>query len=460
MVEGARRSVVFVAVLLALLLIFYPPAWLSTQAATTGAICLIVISLFATGLLPEASSSLLFFLLAMLLGIAPAGVVFSGFESGAFWIIFGGLILGLSIRHTGLGEQLARRLLQIVPSRYAALVVGAVAVGGMLAFLMPGSIGRVVLLVPVALAVADQLGFDAHRNGRLALALGAIFGTQIISVGILPASVPNVVWSGSVETLYEMDVAYLTYMLWNFPILGLLRAALLVGVLIWMLPDRVPGSPVVSPVPTQAKHPHARHLTVVLCIALTLWMTDVFHGIAPAWIALGAAFYCLIPGVGLVPERPFNKLDLQPLLFVAAVLGLGAVLRHSALAETLLERYLVHLPFAAGADGLNFALIGLGGSVLSLLTTAPGVPAILVPLAGDLAGLIGWPTQGVLATIVVGYSISLLPYQLPPIVIGCQLAGIPWRIMFRLLAVHAVVSILVALPLQYAWLRALGVLPG
>lgn len=56
---------------------------------------------------------------AMLLAIAPADVVFSGFASSAFWIIFGGLILGMSIRHTGLGEHLAGRVLLRLPIHYA-----------------------------------------------------------------------------------------------------------------------------------------------------------------------------------------------------------------------------------------------------------------------------------------------------------------------------------------------------
>ena len=40
--------------------------------------------------------------------------------------------------------------------------------------------------------------------------------------------------------------------------------------------------------------------------ALGLWMSDMFHHISPAWIGLGVALVCLLPGVELVPMAAFN----------------------------------------------------------------------------------------------------------------------------------------------------------
>lgn len=455
-------SIVAAATALSSLLVLYSPEWLSGQATAAGALSLVIIALYATGLITEALTSLLFFLMAMIFAIAPGSVVFSGFNSAAFWIIFGGLVLGLAIRHTGLGEQIAKSLTNAMPSSYVQLVAGAVTVGGVFAFFMPGSIGRVVLLVPIALAVSDRLGFSAGRNGRVAIALGAILGTQIFSIGILPANVPNAVWLGSLETILRTDISYFTYLLWNLPILGLFRVILLTSLLIWLFPDqpeRISGEPnnSKSSGPTRAHW----HLGIVLLVALIFWMTDIYHGISPAWIALAAACYCLLPGTGLVPEKPLSKLDIQPLLFVAAILGLGAVIRDSGLAEMLFERALPLLPFGSdGSDAWNFGLLAMTGTVLSVLTTAPGVPAVLMPLAPELAGQIDWSIDAIAATIVVGYSTSLLPYQLPPVLIGAQLAGIPIATVTRILLLHSLLTFLLAFPLQFGWLRWLDVLPS
>jgi di/tricarboxylate transporter len=53
---------------------------------------------------------LLFFLLATLLSIAPPSVVFSGFQSSAFWLVFGGLVIGVALDSTGLGARIATRV--------------------------------------------------------------------------------------------------------------------------------------------------------------------------------------------------------------------------------------------------------------------------------------------------------------------------------------------------------------
>jgi Sodium:sulfate symporter transmembrane region. len=132
----------------------------------------------------------------------------------------------MGIRHTGLGEVIAERLLARLPARYPLVLGGAVTVGLLFAFLMPGAMGRMVLLVPIALAVADQLGFDEHSNGRIALVLATIFGTHVGSFAILPSNTPNVVWSGAMEAIHGIEIGYLEYLGWHFPVLGIIRSAL------------------------------------------------------------------------------------------------------------------------------------------------------------------------------------------------------------------------------------------
>jgi len=63
---------------------------------------LLTIGLLATSAIPEYLTVLLFFALAMIFALAPAGVVFSGFESAGLWLIFGGLVLGVAVHITGL----------------------------------------------------------------------------------------------------------------------------------------------------------------------------------------------------------------------------------------------------------------------------------------------------------------------------------------------------------------------
>ena len=75
----------------------------------TAAAILVLLAIlgWASGRIPAHLVSLAFFLLAVLFHVAPPPVVFSGFTSGALWLIFGGQVMGVAIRHTGLAERLA-----------------------------------------------------------------------------------------------------------------------------------------------------------------------------------------------------------------------------------------------------------------------------------------------------------------------------------------------------------------
>ena len=70
----------------------------------------LTIGLWATGVLPEYLTALLFFALAMVFGVAPAATVFAGFASTAFWLVLSGFVLGIAIRKTGLADRVARAL--------------------------------------------------------------------------------------------------------------------------------------------------------------------------------------------------------------------------------------------------------------------------------------------------------------------------------------------------------------
>ncbi|GAB6192762.1 hypothetical protein JCM39068_25110 [Desulfocastanea catecholica] len=98
------------------------------------------------------------------MAIAPPGIVFSGFSSGAFWLIFGGLILGVGINVTGLGTRIAGKAAHHLNQSYARLIAGLVFFGALFGLLMPSALGRVILLVPIAMNMADHFGLQKGRR--------------------------------------------------------------------------------------------------------------------------------------------------------------------------------------------------------------------------------------------------------------------------------------------------------
>lgn len=99
-------------------------AWhLPMPMAGAAALVVLCIGLWATAAVPEYWPALAFFLIATLVPLAPTQTVFSGFHSSTFWLFFGGIVLGIAIRHTGLGQRVALRLATRLGRTYAGVIV-------------------------------------------------------------------------------------------------------------------------------------------------------------------------------------------------------------------------------------------------------------------------------------------------------------------------------------------------
>lgn len=420
------------------------------------ALVLFAIGLYATQAVPEAVTSLAFFVIAMLTGVAPADAVFQGFESTALWFVFGGLIIGVAVERSGLGNYLATRVTRRLGTQYQQLVVGMVVIGVLMCFLMPSTMGRVMLLVPLVVAICDKLGYEAGSKGRNGLLLAMACSTWMPAAGILPANLPNMILSGTAETLYGLQLTYGSYILLHFPVVSLARAVLITLLVLWLYPERSRARDIRAE-PAEPLGRDGRWMAAALVVTLAFWATDFAHGISPAWIALACAVFCVWPRPGLVPIKDFNtRVNFASVVYVAGILGLAAVLISTGGAKLIGGWLIQHLPLEPGADFRNFYSLILLGMTVSATATAPSVPAILGPLAADLAQATDLPLTTVLMTQVIGYSTVLLPYQVPPIVVAMQLAGVSMREGARITLTLAAASLLVLIPLNYLWWRLLG----
>jgi len=378
-----RRVPLMLAVSLlaaALLVAMTPPTGLPAADARAAALVIGSIGLWATGLVAESLTALIFFTIAMLAKIAPPEVVFSGLVSSAFWLIFSGLVLGVAIKRSGLGDRMAAGLAGTLGRTYGGAMIGVVLFGLAMAFLMPSAMGRIALMLPILAALAEHLGHAKGSRGYNGLLLGGIFGTYLPSSAILPANVPNNVLAGIVETSLGQPLAFGDYLLVHFPVLGLAKALVLIGVLLILYRGEAGTSDRPAAAPAQPLSAAERRLSLLLAVALGFWATDSWHHIAPAWVGMAAAVVCLLPSSGLLPPKALQSINLEPVFYVAGIISLGALVAHAGLGQRLAVWVLNILALAPDRPVASFThLCGLS-TLVGLLTTLPGVPAVMTPL--------------------------------------------------------------------------------
>jgi anion transporter len=431
-----------------------PPAGVSAEMMHAAALVVFTIGLWAAGSLPEHVVGLLFFVLAMALAVAPAQVVFFGFTSATLWLVLGGLVMAEAVNRTGLAQRLAAALFDRYALSYAQLVIAVAMASVVLAFLVPSTVGRVLLLVPIVAALARRVGFERDSAGYNGLCLAAIIGTFQSGTGILPSIVANMVLAGAAETLYGVQITYAEYLWVQFPVMGALKTLALVGFVLWLFPATARSQPaaLVQP-PLTAEQ---RRTVGILVVALALWVTDFLHGIQAGWVALGAGVACLLPRVGVMPAAAFNDVKVGPYFYIGATIGLGLVIQKSGLSDGLGGYLHGVLPLEPGADFANFLMLSVLTTITGLFTTIPAQPAVLAPLAETFAQATGWPLKSALMVIAVGYSTFLAPYQVPPVMVGLQVGALRLGPTLRLALSLAVFGLLVMVPLQYLWWRVIG----
>lgn len=447
-----NQGVAALALLAALGLMLFPP--LPGPRGPALALSVAVIGLWASAAVPEYLTALGFLTVAMIFAVAPPSVVFSGFQAPALWLIFGGLVVGVAVRTTGLGVRIARRMAFAFGSSYWGIITGVSLIGTVLGFGMPSSMGRVVLLMPIALSLAEGYGFKPGSRGHAGVIMAAAFGSHVATFSILPANVPNVVLSGAAESLYHINLTYGAYLLLHFPVLGLLKLLLMIPLVVWLCPD-TPG-----PMPQHEQTPMSadeKRLSLVLITALGFWATDSLHHISPAWVSMAAAVLLLLPKIGMVSTEEFNRqINYGSLFYVGGVMGLGALLDKSGLAATMADGVLHWVPLAPRHALSNFFNLAGIATVVSMITTLPGTPAVLTPLAGRIAEVCGLPLLTVLNSQVLGFSNPILVYESPPLVVGMALGGEPVGKAQKLCVLLAVATMLVLWPLDFLWWKLLG----
>lgn len=412
------------------------------------------IALFATRAVPEIVAAFGIFLMALGLDIVPREVVFSGFISSGFWLLVSGIILGAAITSTGLAARISGRLVAVTGPSYPRAILFVAIAGFALGVLIPSTMPRIIVMIPVAAAFAKRLGLDPDGKGAIGLVATAAASTLLPTYSILTANLPTIVQVGAMDQLYGVHSTYSGYLLQQLPV-NALRFVLLVVLMIGFTGEAVTST---RADPEQDLHrPEQRRLLMVLGVAIALWMTDFVHGIPPAWVALTAAAVTIWPRFGMLkPTAMREQIDLTPAIFFASIVTIVATARAAGLDQILADAVIGTLPLDSGGGlGATYSVFGVS-VILSHLTTAPAAPAVLVPFAEPLSRMTGLSLEVISMTQIIGISTPLIPYQAPPLIVAMSLSKVPNAVFFRLCLWLALAVTVLGIPLTYCWWLLIG----
>jgi anion transporter len=422
-----RRKLVAVVVSLIVLAgvwLMPSPSGLPVEGQRALAVTLFTVVWWIGGVMAPAYTTLLLCVGYIVFGLAPPATVFALWTSPLMWLTIGGFLIAAAVTKSGLATRVAYALMSRYARSYTSTVTLVYVLGFVLSILIPHPFPRTLLVMAVVGAIiegsrmepasARALGFatfaSATATSMILLTGDSLLNTASIGFAGVPVS-----WLGWAVYMAVPGVAA-SVLMWGLQLLV-------------FRPDRCFE---IDPQVVRAAPAHRGPLSASekrtlawVVLALVLWLTEPWHHVAPAWVALGAAVGLALPVVGdvLQPGDFTSGINWPILMFLVGALAIGAVGAETGMAQWIAQ---VLLPAVPPANPYVFALL-IGGITIAshmVMGSALAVMSIVTPSVVAYATAVGWsalvPTLLVYTAVQIHY---VLPFHHVTILLGAGPTG-------------------------------------
>ena len=437
------------------LTIFLLPG-LNTSAQLTLVIALFTIIWWTFEPVPIPYTAILILTLYPLLNVLPFEITFKAFSGKAIWLVFSGMALSLGITETPLGARISQLILGRVHT-YQQLLFGLHLLGLLMALLIPSGVVRVLILMPMVLSLLKSLGEKPNSKISAAFVLATVCSTYYGGVGILTASVPNLVLLGALET-HNITLYWSQWAYYLFPVIGLLRVGA-IYLLIRMVfrPKQEPNLSQLPPlvdIPQQLTANEKKVLGILIA-GILLWATDVIHGIHPVFVGLGIVLFMYLPTWGALSFDTLKKVNFPLLIYIAATFTIGYALEHTGLNNTLTEFVTPYLQKITSPMTLMACITYLAIPFDFLMDTAV-VAGILTPLVIDLATALNLPPLPLALSLGIGTGIVSIPYQGAPFVVAYSFRQVTMGQFILMMMLVSLITLTLLLPMNLLYWHLIG----
>lgn len=404
-------------------------------------------------------SSLLILLLIPTFGLLTVQQAFNPFAGSAVWLIFAGMVLSLGITATGLEARLAGLALRHLGRSPGTLLFQLHVLGLATAFLVPSGVVRVLLLIPIGMAVVDGLGGREDRDLNAAVLLSLLCSTYYGGTGLLTGAVPNLVVAGQLERVSGRVLYWGEWLRWMFPVMGLLRTGMCLGVIYLLFGRRLSKTlhtgPLLAPQPLD---PAQRKVLALLLLGVALWSSDALHHLAPMYVGLLLIALYTLPGWGPLPFAQLRQLNFPFLFYIAALFSLGSALETSGFDRRFISATSGWLQLdGQGPVYQHLALTGMGVPLNFLMDNA-AVASLLTPPLLELGRSLGLAELPVALSVGMAVGQVFFPYQCAPFMLVYSYRRLGMGQLVLCMVCIAVLTLLLLCPLNVLYWRWLGLI--
>ncbi len=271
--------------------------------------------------------------LAWALGVVPFPVAFAGFSNTTPWFLFGAMLFGMMATKSGLARRLAFTVMRRIGGTYSRLLLGLIVSDFLLTLLVPSGVARVAIMGAVALGIIEVFGVP--KTSRIARGMFiTLTYTATIFDKMVIAGAASITARGVIERAGQVEVLWSHWALAFLPV-DILTIVAAWRLAIWLYPPEIATPPGgigflqtelerMGPVSTLEKKS-----ALLMILAIGLWMTDFIHHIPAPMIGIGIGLLATVPYIGVLDAGDVKKLNFLTIIFVAAAISSGDILRET-----------------------------------------------------------------------------------------------------------------------------------
>lgn len=385
-------------------------------------------------------------------------------SSRATWLVLSGAILGLGITQTHLGEFIAVTLIQRSRFKMKKLILNLVILGVLFACFVPSATVRVLILMPLAIKLAETLGTKPQSREAAAIITALIFSTYYAGHSILTAALPNVVILGVLENTLNQTISWGEWAYVMIPTLGVGRVLLIYFLILKFFPLEELDTPKLRKLEAeltkiQKLSIQEKKVIFLLGLAVFLWVLDFWHHVHPTYIAMFIGLLYFVPHWGIFEFKTICLINYPILFYLGAMFGLSATLQVTHLNDQVVSLIQNHIDFRYYGWFFFHYSFFLLTVVFSFLTDTAAEAAVITPLLIQIAQTTDYPVLPAVFSMSVAYSNPFFPYQATPLILAYSFRWMSLGQTLKITVALAALTLLVLMPLTLLYWREVGIIP-
>lgn len=403
------------------LLVFSVIIWM-TEAVSypVSAVLIITLTAFMLGFAPDATQN------GALMGTSKGlTIALSGFNNTAWALVGGALFLSAAMTKTGLDKRIALVVLARVGAKTDRILIGVIATGFLLSFVVPSTTARVSCMVPIVMGIIVAFGVPLRSRFAGMLMIAVAQADSLWNVGIKTAAAQNMVAVSFIEKQLGVTISWLDWFIAAAPFSTIMSIVLYFVLMKMMPPEKkeIEGGHQIVMRSLEELGPmrgDEKRLMLISLVLLFFWATEkIVHPFDTATTTIAAIALLFLPGIGVMTWKDTERsIPWGTLALFGVGIGLGSALLTTKAAPWLASSIVAHFGLQAATPLAILAILSLFLIVIHLgFASATGLAAAMIPIIIAVLQSVTTPGINVVGlTMILQYVVSfglILPVNAP-----------------------------------------------